>query len=131
MTKTAMQMIGEARAQVGTRGTQEAADEVDRRRGASSTCVSPRSGSTGTSRGPCPHPAGCSSSSPTRPAPATRTQLDPGRRTIVVCASGARRALAAPPCKDMGYQDVAVLDGGIKAWTAAGLPTNEHEYAGI
>jgi 3-mercaptopyruvate sulfurtransferase SseA len=31
----------------------------------------------------------------------------------------------------MGYQDVEVLDGGLKAWTAAGLPTCEHEYSGI
>ena len=33
--------------------------------------------------------------------------------------------------KDMGYEDVAVLDGGLKGWTDAGLPTNEHEYSGI
>ena len=42
-----------------------------------------------------------------------------------------RASLAALTLKDMGYDDVAVLDGGLKAWTAAGLPTNEHEYAGI
>ena len=52
-------------------------------------------------------------------------------RTIVVCASGARASLAALTLKTMGYEDVAVLDGGLKAWTDAGLPTNEHEYAGI
>jgi 3-mercaptopyruvate sulfurtransferase SseA len=31
----------------------------------------------------------------------------------------------------MGYGDVAVLGGGLKGWTEAGLPTNEHEYSGI
>jgi 3-mercaptopyruvate sulfurtransferase SseA len=31
----------------------------------------------------------------------------------------------------MGYENIAVLDGGLKAWMAPGLPTNEHEYAGI
>jgi 3-mercaptopyruvate sulfurtransferase SseA len=31
----------------------------------------------------------------------------------------------------MGDEDVAVLDGGLKGWTAAGLPTDEHEYSGI
>jgi 3-mercaptopyruvate sulfurtransferase SseA len=31
----------------------------------------------------------------------------------------------------MGYQDVAILDGGLKGWATAGLPVNEHEYAGI
>lgn len=50
---------------------------------------------------------------------------------IVVCASGARASLAALTLKTMGYQDVAILDGGLKGWTEAGLPVGEHEYAGI
>jgi rhodanese-related sulfurtransferase len=50
---------------------------------------------------------------------------------IVVCHSGARAALAAATLADMGYPDVAVLEGGLAAWTAAGLPVTEHEYAGI
>ena len=49
----------------------------------------------------------------------------------MVCASGARASLAALTLKDMGYQDVAVLDGGLKGWIDAGLPTREHEYSGI
>ena len=64
-------------------------------------------------------------------SPRHKQALDPSGRVIVVCASGARAALAALTLKDMGYEDVAVLDGGLKAWTDAGLPTNEHEYAGI
>ena len=48
----------------------------------------------------------------------------------MVCASGARASLAALTLKTMGYEDVAVLDGGLKGWTDAGLPTNEHEYSG-
>lgn len=27
--------------------------------------------------------------------------------------------------------DVTILDGGLQAWTEAGLPTGEHEYSGI
>jgi len=46
-----------------------------------------------------------------------------------VCVRGAR--LAARTLKTMGYEDVAILDGGLKAWTEAGLPTNEREYSGI
>jgi len=49
----------------------------------------------------------------------------------VVCASGARASLAALTLKTMGYQNVAVLDGGLKGWINAGLPTTEHEYTGI
>jgi rhodanese-related sulfurtransferase len=64
-------------------------------------------------------------------SPRYKKELDPARRVIVVCASGARAALAAATLKDMGYADVAVLEGGLKAWIDAGLPTNEHEYSGI
>ena len=64
-------------------------------------------------------------------SPRHKKELDPARRVIVVCASGARAALAGMTMKDMGYQDVAVLAGGLKAWTDAGLPICEHEYSGI
>jgi rhodanese-related sulfurtransferase len=64
-------------------------------------------------------------------SPRHKQALDPSRRMIVVCASGARASLAAVTLKTMGYHDVAILDGGLKGWTEAGLPTNEHEYAGI
>ena len=49
----------------------------------------------------------------------------------MVCASGARAALAAVTLLDMGYTDVALLEGGQAAWQEAGLPTSEHTYDGI
>lgn len=52
-----------------------------------------------------------------------RTEFDPGRRTILYCASGARSALAADMLQELGYSRVAHLDGGLKAWQAAGLET--------
>ena len=52
--------------------------------------------------------------------------LEPTRRVIVYCASGARAALAAFTLKNMGYENVANMDGGFKGWVAAGLPTAEH-----
>ena len=57
--------------------------------------------------------------------------LDPSRRVIVVCRSGARAALAAVTLQTMGYADVAVLDGGLVAWQEAGLPVVEHAYTDI
>lgn len=48
--------------------------------------------------------------------------FDPERRIILHCATGGRSALAAAALKDMGYTNVAHLDGGIKAWVAAGRP---------
>ncbi len=50
-------------------------------------------------------------------SPRHKKALDPTRRVIVVCASGARASLAALTLKDMGYEDVAILDGGLKGWT--------------
>ena len=49
--------------------------------------------------------------------PYHREEFDPSRRTILYCASGGRSALGAVALQDLGYTDVAHLDGGIKAWT--------------
>jgi rhodanese-related sulfurtransferase len=48
--------------------------------------------------------------------------LHPDRRTILYCASGGRSALGVLALQDLGYADVAHLDGGVKAWEAAGRP---------
>lgn len=50
-------------------------------------------------------------------------QLQPDRPVILYCKSGARSALAAATLKNMGYEDVAHLDGGIAAWNQAQRPT--------
>lgn len=56
-------------------------------------------------------------------SPYHRSEFDPGRRTLLYCASGGRSALAAVTLQELGYRNVAHLDGGIKAWTEAGRPT--------
>ena len=58
--------------------------------------------------------------------PSLKYDLDPARRVIVYCNSGARGALAALSMQEMGYEHVANLDGGITAWREAGLPLAEH-----
>ncbi|MGI8707870.1 MAG: rhodanese-like domain-containing protein [Actinomycetota bacterium] len=55
--------------------------------------------------------------------PYHKEEFDPERRIIVHCASGGRSALGASTLKEMGYKNVAHLDGGIKAWQEAGHPT--------
>lgn len=59
-------------------------------------------------------------------SPRYNPELEPTRRVIVYCASGARGALATLTLQNMGYENVANLDGGLKAWVAAGLPVVEH-----
>lgn len=48
--------------------------------------------------------------------------FDPERRIILHCATGGRSALATAALQDMGYRNVAHLDGGFKAWAEAGRP---------
>ncbi|HWC13141.1 MAG TPA: rhodanese-like domain-containing protein [Actinomycetota bacterium] len=55
--------------------------------------------------------------------PYHREEFEHDRRIILHCASGGRSALAAKTLKDMGYTNVAHLDGGIKAWQEAGNRT--------
>ncbi len=58
-----------------------------------------------------------------RADPETPYYLEPfdrSRRIILQCASGGRSALGAATLKEMGYEKVAHLDGGFRAWTEAG-----------
>ena len=49
-----------------------------------------------------------------------RAEFDPSLRIILHCASGGRSALAADRLQEMGYQNVAHLEGGMKAWKESG-----------
>ena len=55
-------------------------------------------------------------------SPYHRDGFDPGRRVILHCAAGGRSALAADTLAQMGYSNVAHLEGGFTAWKAAGQP---------
>jgi rhodanese-related sulfurtransferase len=46
----------------------------------------------------------------------------PGRRTLVLCRSGGRAGKVVAALQAAGRQDVAVIEGGITAWRASGLP---------
>lgn len=51
-----------------------------------------------------------------------RPEFRPDRRVILHCAAGGRSALAADALAQLGYTDVAHLDGGLKAWREQGMP---------
>ena len=57
--------------------------------------------------------------------PYHRPEFDKSKRLILHCASGGRSALATCTLKQMGYTQVAHLDGGFKAWKEAGKPVAE------
>lgn len=53
------------------------------------------------------------------------TVPDPNAVIILHCGGGGRSALAAESLQKMGYKNVRSLAGGLKAWKAAGLPTEK------
>jgi rhodanese-related sulfurtransferase len=126
-----MELVMDARSQIEQVSSQEAAAEL-RSGGAVLLDVrEPEEWQHGHIDGAVPAPRGLLEFFADPSTPRHRKELDPAGRVVVVCASGARASLAAVTLKSMGYQDVAVLAGGLKGWTDAGLPLNEHEYAGI
>jgi len=46
-----------------------------------------------------------------------------GKPVIVVCESGVRSSKASGQLKGAGFADVHILEGGMTAWQAQGLPT--------
>jgi len=46
------------------------------------------------------------------------SELDPGRPTVVYCAIGGRRRVAAQVLAGKGFREVLNLSGGIKAWNS-------------
>lgn len=131
MTKTAMEMIVAAKAQVGAVGPKDAAAELASKKAALLDVREAEEWQHGHIDGSVPAPRGLVEFFADPTSPRHKEALNPTRRVIVVCASGARATLAALTLKELGYKDGVVLEGGLKAWTDAGLPVNEHEYSGI
>ena len=48
-----------------------------------------------------------------------------GREIVLYCGGGFRSALAADNLRKMGYTNVISMDGGYRAWTEAGFPTEK------
>lgn len=131
MTMSAMEMLVEARGQVGMVTPAEAAVQVA---AGEAVLLDVREGEEwqhGHIDGSVPVPRGLLEFMADPASPRHKAGLDPTRRVIVVCASGTRATFAAATLRTLGYADAVVLEGGLKAWMAAGLPTNEHEYTGI
>jgi rhodanese-related sulfurtransferase len=57
--------------------------------------------------------------------PYYKPEFDKTKRIILHCASGGRSALAVTTLQEMGFTNVAHLDGGLKAWKEAGKPIVE------
>jgi rhodanese-related sulfurtransferase len=123
VTKTAAEMVADAKGQVENLTVDAVADEmasgdvvlVDLREPEELAATGRIPGSVHVPRGMLEFRADPTSAYHQDP-------LDPSRRVIVHCASGGRSALAAATLQSMGYTNVAHLDGGFTAWKEAGRP---------
>lgn len=52
--------------------------------------------------------------------PYYKKEFEKEKRLILYCASGGRSALSVQTLKNMGFKNIAHIDGGIKAWKEAG-----------
>ncbi len=52
-------------------------------------------------------------------------ELDPTESYLLYCRSGNRSGQTTEIMSDLGFADVAEVEGGISAWSAAGLPVVE------
>jgi rhodanese-related sulfurtransferase len=57
-------------------------------------------------------------------SPYYRPEFQADRRMILYCASGGRSALAVKALQELGYSNVAHLEGGFNAWKSSGYPTS-------
>jgi rhodanese-related sulfurtransferase len=120
-TKTAAQLVAEAKQRIENLTPEQVAAEVE---GGQAVLVDLREPEERAQSGAIPGavhaPRGMLEFYADPSSPYHRPELDPARRTILYCASGGRSALAAEALQQLGYTKVAHLDGGIKAWTASG-----------
>ncbi len=123
-TKKASDLVAEAKSKIENLGV----DEFDRERTDGALVVdirdAPELEASGRIPGSVNVPRGMLEFRADPSSPYHQDGFDPDRRIILHCASGGRSALAAATLKDMGYTDVAHLDGGFKAWSEAGRPVD-------
>ena len=50
---------------------------------------------------------------------------DRSRPVLTICGAGPMSAMGAKTLKDMGFENVAYVEGGTQAWQEAGLPTGQ------
>jgi rhodanese-related sulfurtransferase len=129
MAKTLATMMDEAKAQIETVSVKEAAAELSSGDAVFLDVREPEEWEEHIT-GAVQVPRGLLEFAADPASPSHNERLDPGKRVIVYCRSGARATLATHTLMEMGYDDVVNLEGGFSAWQAAGLPQAQH-HAGI
>jgi rhodanese-related sulfurtransferase len=124
MTKTAAELVAEAKQRIENLSVDQTAAELD----AGALLVDLREPSEreqGTIPGALAAPRGMLEFWADPTSPYHRAEFDPSSRVVLYCAGGGRSALAADTLQQMGYANVAHLEGGFNAWKAAGQPVED------
>lgn len=123
MSKTAAQMVGEAKGRIQNLTPQQVADEME---SGNATLIDIREpeerAQNGAIAGAVHAPRGMLEFYADPASPYHRKEFDPNQRLILHCASGGRSALATDTLQNMGYTNIAHLDGGLNAWKENGQP---------
>jgi rhodanese-related sulfurtransferase len=123
MAKTAAELVAEAKQRVEQLSADQVAQEVERGNVLLVDLREPgERAQNGVIPGAVPAPRGMLEFWADPTSSYHRPEFDPGRRTILHCASGGRSALAADTLRQLGYENVAHLEGGFNAWKDAGRP---------
>ncbi len=122
MAKTAAEMVAEAKARIENLTVEQAASEIERGDALVVDVREPEERANGSIPGAVAAPRGMLEFWVDPSSPYHRNEFDPAKRIILHCASGGRSALAAAMMQDLGYTNVAHMDGGINAWKESGRP---------
>jgi rhodanese-related sulfurtransferase len=126
MAKTAAELVAEAKGRIENLTVDQAAGELDREEALLVDLREPgERAQHGAIPGAVHAPRGMLEFYADPTSPYHRPEFDPGRRVVLHCGSGGRSALAADTLQQMGYANVAHLDGGFNAWKEAGRPVED------
>lgn len=125
MAKTVAEMVKEAKGRIQNLTVDQVADEIKRGNVTIVDIREPHEREQGAIPGSISAPRGMLEFYADPTSSYHRPEFDPSKRIVLHCALGGRSALAADTLQQMGYTNVAHLDGGFKAWSAAGQPVEK------
>ena len=135
MTKTFMQMVGEAQQAVPAVSAEETRRRIDE--DPNTLVIDVRDESSIRASGMIPGAAAISAGSLLYKADNEVPEewrdarlADRSRPIVTQCDLGPLSAIAAKNLQDMGFTNVSYLEGGIQGWKQAGLPTESPSEAG-
>ena len=126
MAKTAAQLVAEAKASIDNLTTEQVAEEISSGDVLVVDIREPEERRTnGAIPGSVSAPRGMLEFYADPTSAYHKEGFEPDRRVILHCASGGRSALAVKSLQELGYSNVAHLDGGFNGWKAAGKPVED------